>query len=66
MNKTVVISKCSHCPYYDYSYYDYLQECTLLGKVVANSPETYNTIDPDCPLEFTDDEVKNKKAITEK
>ena len=66
MNKTVVISSCSHCPYFDNFYYDYDRTCTLLGKVVCNSQETYNTIDPDCPLEFTDDEVKDKKAITEK
>jgi len=65
MNKTVVISSCGHCPYFDNFYYGYDSTCTLLGKVVADS-SLRDTIDPGCPLESTDDEVKNKKAITEK
>ncbi len=47
LKKLVVIGTCYECPNFDYVYYDYAAECTVLG----NRRIDKGVIPPDCPLE---------------
>lgn len=57
MNKKVVISKCDDCPYFDYYYYSYNEECRLLGRKMSKDENGYYIPTHDCPLEDVNEEV---------
>jgi hypothetical protein len=63
MNKNVVISSCSHCPYFDnrYNWGVYYSTCKLLNREIKD-----NVIPDDCPLEDTNEAVKDLTNITKK
>ena len=65
--KKVVISSCSHCPYFDNYYYSFSERCTLLDrkKIIDKDTATFQ-IPSDCPLEDTDEELLDNDKITEK
>ena len=47
MKKMVVFNECGWCPYYDNSYYHYMNECTLLEETIKGE------IPVNCPLKST-------------
>lgn len=55
-NRQLVIDSCRECPFFDNEYYEYMETCTKLKRVIPQEKKRpYRYVIPDdCPLPKTD------------